>query len=323
MTAPTLQIEDLSVDYQFSGGECAVVRQVSLQVAAGECLGVVGESGSGKTQLFMAVMGLLTEGARTRGSVRFAGREILSAPRSQLNRLRGSRMTMVFQDPQSSLTPHLTIGAQMAEVLVCHANLRWRAAEAAALEMLRRVQVPDAARRLRQYPHELSGGLRQRVMIGMSLLCAPELLIADEPTTALDVTIQAQVIKLLGDLRRELRTAIVLISHDLALVAGFADRILVMYAGRIVENARAVDLFGHARHPYSAALMHCAPSVTGALGERLATLPGQPPDPAAAGVGCAFAPRCPRTAERCRTETPVLRPLGSTTQAACHFPLPP
>lgn len=323
MTAPTLQIEDLSVDYRIAGGDCAVVRRVSLRVFAGECVGIVGESGSGKTQLFMAVMGLLTAGARTRGSVRFAGQEILSAPRSQLNKLRGSRMTMVFQDPQSSLTPHLTIGVQMAEVLVCHANMRWRAAEAAALEMLRRVQVPDAERRLRQYPHELSGGLRQRVMIGMSLLCEPDLLIADEPTTSLDATIQAQVIDLLGAVRRDLRTAVVLISHDLAMVGGFADRIFVMYAGRIVENADVADLFGRARHPYTAALINCAPSVDGTLGERLATLPGQPPDPAAGGVGCAFAPRCPRAADRCRIETPLLRPLGASTQAACHYPLPP
>ncbi len=323
MTAPALEIDGLNISYRRAGAEFAVVRQVSLRVGPGECVGIVGESGSGKSQLFMAVMGLLPAGAHVSGSVRFGGLALLSASRAELNELRGGKLTMIFQDPQSALTPHLQIGVQMAEVLVCHAGMRWRAAKAAALAMLRRVHVPDAERRMRQYPHELSGGLRQRVMIGMSLLCEPELVIADEPTTALDATIQAQVIELLRGVRREFRTGIVLISHDLAMVAGLADRIFVMYAGRIVETATAADLFRRPRHPYTAALIRCVPSVAAPAGERLATLPGQPPHPSERIAGCAFAPRCARVLQRCSLEAPALRQVGASVQVACHDPLPP
>ena len=317
-----LAIDELCVGFDSDNGEIAAVREVSLTVDAAECLGIVGESGSGKTQLFMAAMGLLPRTARVAGSVRFEGQEILGGLPADLNRVRGSKLTMIFQDPLSSLTPHLRIGVQLAEVLVVHARLSWRDAEQAALEVLERVRVPEPRRRLQQYPHELSGGLRQRVMIGMSLLCDPALLIADEPTTALDVTVQAQIIDVLRAMREQSRMAIVLVSHDLGVVAGLADRILVMYAGRVVESAPTVDLLGHAEHPYTAALLMCVPNLHDPRLERMASIAGAPPAATDPEVGCAFAPRCPRSQGRCRSERPLLRDVrGARHRVACHFPL--
>ena len=323
--APILNIDDLTVSFPQPDRSIFAVRQVSLAVAARECVAIVGESGSGKTQIFMAAMGLLAGNAAAQGSVRFEGSEILGAPAPQLNGIRGSKLTMVFQDPMTSLTPHLKIGIQLAEVLVCHAGKSWSEARIAARRMLERVRVPDPARRLNQYPHELSGGLRQRVTIGMSLLCEPLLVIADEPTTALDVTVQAQIVDLLRAMREEVGMALVLISHDLGVVAGLADRILVMYAGRIVESADSAELFRGPRHPYTGALLKCIPTLSGPSLARLPTLPGQPPQPGDSVDGCAFSPRCPRAAERCRTERPLLREIedGGARRVACHFPLSP
>jgi oligopeptide transport system ATP-binding protein len=320
---PPLSIEDLSVSFTQRNANICAVRQVSLTVAPGECVGVVGESGSGKTQVFMAAMGLLAGNAAAAGRVRFEGEDILGLPRARLNRIRGSKLTMIFQDPMTSLAPHLRIGTQLAEVLVCHAGQSWSAARTAARRMLERVRVPEPARRLDQYPHELSGGLRQRVMIGMSLLCEPTLVIADEPTTALDVTVQAQIIDLLRAMREEVGMALALISHDLGVVVGLADRILVMYAGRIVESAATAELFRHALHPYTAELLKCIPSVSGPRLERLPTLPGQPPQAGESFEGCAFAPRCPRAAERCRVERPALNESSGGSHVACHYPLSP
>ncbi len=322
LATPALEIEGLNVDFLRGTRATAAVRDVSLSVALGECLAIVGESGSGKSQIFLAVMDLLAGKARASGSVRFFGHELLSAPRSALDAVRGSKLTMVFQDPLSALTPHLKIGVQMAEVLVRHRGQSWREAEAAALAMLSRVRISEPERRLRQYPHELSGGMRQRVLIGMSLLCEPDLLIADEPTTALDVTVQAQVLELLRSMRLESRMGIVLISHDFGLVAGLADRIIVLYAGRIVESASAAQLFARPRHPYTAALMQCAPALTGIHQERMPTLPGQPPDPGIRVDGCAFAPRCSNATARCRLDRPMLQSIGAGAQLACHHPMP-
>jgi oligopeptide transport system ATP-binding protein len=319
---PALDIENLSVHFAHQHGAIAAVREASLTVRPAECVGIVGESGSGKTQTFMAVMGLLSAGARAAGSVRFEGREILGLRASELNRVRGSKLTMIFQDPMTSLTPHLKIGIQLAEVLVSHSRMSWREAETAALRALERVRVPEARRRLRQYPHELSGGMRQRVMIAMSLLCEPKLLIADEPTTALDVTVQAEIMDILRVMRQESRMAIVLISHDLGLVAGLADRIVVMYGGRVVESAGAADILERAVHPYTAELLKCVPDLRRPRLERMPSLAGQAPSASSAEVGCAFAPRCPLAGERCLSERPLLRHIGGAAhQAACHYPL--
>jgi oligopeptide transport system ATP-binding protein len=316
----TLSVDRLRIRFSQRTGSIEAVDGVSFSIAPSECVGLVGESGSGKTQIFMAAMGLLPGNAQVSGSVRFEGNELLSVDRRTLNRVRGSRLTMIFQDPMTSLTPHLTVGTQLAEVMVTHLGMPWKDARSFAGRMLERVHVPEPKRRLNQYPHELSGGLRQRVMIAMSLLCEPSLVIADEPTTALDVTIQAQIIELLRAVRGEFGMALVLISHDLAVVAGLADRILVMYAGGVVENAIAGELFKHPRHPYTAELLKCMPSVTGPRLDRLPTLAGQPPRPGEMLEACAFAPRCPRAADRCRVERPMLEG-SSTSQVACHFPL--
>jgi oligopeptide transport system ATP-binding protein len=320
--APILAIENLRVSFPQRGGEIAAVRDASLTVGPAECVGIVGESGSGKTQLFMAVMGLLAAGAVPTGSVRFEGNELLGAAPRELNRVRGSKLTMISQDPMTSLTPHLRIGVQLAEVLVTHSHLSWRDAERAALRVLERVRVPEPRRRLRQYPHELSGGMRQRVMIGMSLLCEPSLLIADEPTTALDVTVQAQIIDILRAMREGSRMAIVLISHDLGVVAALADRIIVMYAGRVVESAETADVLRRAEHPYTAELLKCVPDLHRPRLERMPSLAGQAPSPSSVERGCAFAPRCPRVSELCRNERPLLRESRAAAhQVACHHPL--
>jgi oligopeptide/dipeptide ABC transporter ATP-binding protein len=319
-----LEIDSLSIDFERRGSRIAAVRDVSVSVGRGEVLGVVGESGSGKTQVFLAVMGLLARNARATGCVRIAGRELSPDCTEAFDALRGASAAMVFQDPQSALTPHLTIGVQMGEALVYRGGLRWRDARAAAAQMLGRVGIADPGRCLRQYPHELSGGMRQRVLIGMSLLGSPQLLIADEPTTALDVTVQAQVLELLRQVRAERGLAIVLISHDFGVVAALADRIAVMYAGRIIETAPAQELLARPRHPYTGALLACVPSRDGPIPPRMPTLPGQPPSGAAMTDACAFAPRCPRMSARCLRERPVLRgEVPGIAQVACHHPLGP
>ena len=313
---PILEVERLRVAYAGRGGPVEAVRDVSLRVDAGECVGIVGESGSGKTQLCLAVLGLLPPNARRDGVVRFAG-----APGDAVRAVRGERIAMVLQDPQTALTPHLRSGTQMAEVLVHHRRVSGPAAREAARAMLAHVGISDPDRCLRRYPHELSGGMRQRVLIATSLLCEPQLLIADEPTTALDVTVQAQVLELLARLRRERRMAILLVSHDLAVVAGLAARIVVMYAGRVVEEAPADALFRGPRHPYTAALIACAPNPDGPIPARMATLPGQPPGATERFPGCPFVSRCDRAVERCRREDPAMVALDDGRRFACHAPL--
>jgi oligopeptide transport system ATP-binding protein len=312
----------LSVSFTQRRMRIEAVREVSLEIARGECLALVGESGSGKTQLFQAAMGLLPENALAEGRVVFQGVDVLGAGAAALNRVRGSKMAMIFQDPMTSLTPHLRIGTQLAEMLVQHAGAPWRDALSAARRMLERLQINEPERRLKQYPHELSGGMRQRVVIGMSLMCAPSVLIADEPTASVDVTVQGQIMEVLRVMRRELEMALVLISHDLSVVAGTADRVVVMYAGRIVESGAMDDVLHRPLHPYTAELIRCIPQMRGPMPARMATLAGQPPRPQDPQTACAFAPRCARAAARCRTERPQLRPLGRGS-AACHFPLDP
>jgi len=316
-----LDVKDLRVRHPGRGRAAApvtVLDGVSLSLAAGESLGLVGESGSGKSQTALATLGLLPASAMVEGSIRFDGNELLGLSRRQMDRLRGSRIAMIFQDPMTSLNPSLSIGLQLAEVLEVHRGANRRDALREAARMLDAVRIPDSMRRLQQYPHELSGGQRQRVMIAMALLCKPQLLIADEPTTALDVTIQAQILDLLDELRRELNLALLLITHDLGVVAGHCDRVAVMYAGRIVEAGPSTAVLANPAHPYTAALLASRPSLLGPRPERLPSIAGQPPDPAQRPAGCAFAPRCTRMLPVCRERVPALQGLSGERLAACE-----
>ena len=259
MNAPIFQIKDLDVHFSTPDGDVHAVKNLSLDVGEAECLGVVGESGSGKSQAFLAAIGLLSGNGRATGSVKYRGEELLGRTQRSLNRLRGSKITMIFQDPLTSLTPHMTIGAQIMETLRVHHRLPKDEAEKRALEVLELVRIPEGARRMRQYPHELSGGMRQRVMIAMGMVCGPDLLIADEPTTALDVTVQAEILDIMRDLKAELKTSIVLVSHDMGVIAGMADRVAVMRGGEIVESGKVDDIFYKPRHDYTRMLLEAMP----------------------------------------------------------------
>ena len=317
-----LAVSDLAISFARGAQRLEALRGVSFEIGPGECLGVVGESGSGKTQLFLAVMGLLAGNARASGRVAFQGTDLLGLPAGRMNQFRGAGLSMVFQDPMNSLTPHVRIGTQLAEVLMAHTGTAADEAWNQSSAMLARVGIAEADSRMRRYPFQFSGGERQRIAIAMSLMCAPALVIADEPTTALDVTVQAQILELLRAVRREFGMALALVSHDLAVVAALADRVLVMYAGRIVESAPLRALLSGPRHPYTAELLRCTPRLGAPLERRMATLPGSPPRPQDPEVGCAFESRCPRVQPRCRQERPLLERHGAAL-AACHFPLAP
>ena len=301
-----LDIRNLNVHFSVRDGDVHAVSDVSLSVEKGQCLGIVGESGSGKSQTFMAAMGLLAANGRPTGEVDFHGTNLLTLAGPALNAIRGNRMTMVFQDTMTSLTPHMRIGRQLTEVLQHHKDLDAAAARIEAIAMLTRVHIPEAERRMNMYPHELSGGLRQRVMIAMALLCGPELLIADEPTTALDVTVQAQILHVIREMKDTLNMAVVLITHDLGVIAGLADHVAVMYAGRIVETADVRTLFKAPKHPYTQSLLACTPRLDDLTQTSLVTIPGQPPNLERLPSGCAFHPRCPYVMPRCRAERPAL-----------------
>ena len=311
-----LEINDLRVDFATPEGPVRAVRGVDLGLDAGQTLGIVGESGCGKSQVFLAAFGLLAGNGRAAGSVRIAGREVLDRP-PELAALRGDRMAMIFQDPMTALNPYLRIGRQLAEVLEVHRGCDRREARRRAVEVLQNVGLAEAERRLDMYPHEFSGGMRQRVMIAMALLTEPALIVADEPTTALDVTIQAQILELFHELRGRADSAIVLISHDLGVVAGLCQRIAVMYAGRIVETASAAQLLDRPAHPYTQALLAAMPRLDRPVEQALATIAGQPPDLAAELPGCAFAARCHLAEPACSTQRPALRPLPGGGKAAC------
>lgn len=317
--SPLLEIRDLVVEFATPRGIVPAVRGVSLGVARGECLAVVGESGSGKSQLFLGSLGLLAAGGTALGSARFGGLELIGGSDDERRTVLGTRFTFVFQDPMNALTPHLTIGRQLTEVLLDRGMMDPEAATARSLEALRAVRMPEAEARLGQYPHELSGGQRQRVAIAMALVTDPDLLVADEPTTALDVTIQAQVIEVLRE-ARDRGLAIVLVTHDMGVVAEIADRVAVMYAGAIVETAPVRELFAAPGHPYTAALLASVPRLDGAPMTRLQGVEGQSPAPGADETGCAFAPRCGRAQPRCQVERPTLRQVG-VRSVACHLPL--
>ena len=314
-----LEVSDLVVRIPLEGGGVvSAVNGVSFTVSRGESIAVVGESGSGKSSAALALLGLLPGGARVRaGKAVFNGRDLLSMSSDALRHVRGRQIGMVFQDPATSLNPVLTIGQQLTEGLRAHLRMTVSERRAKALDLLSLVGIPDPASRLDDFPHEFSGGQRQRILIAMAVACGPGLLIADEPTTALDATIQAQIVELLTDLQQRLRMAIIWITHDLALVAGLVDRVMVMYAGVIVEQAGVRDLFARPRHPYTLGLLKAMPREDAPRGERLVPIPGAPADLRALAPGCAFAPRCSMVIDRCRFESPMLRPVGESHLSAC------
>jgi len=322
---PLLRVRGLDVTLgataRTAAGGVRAVDGLDLELAERECLGVVGESGSGKTQLLLALLGLSPPGARVAGSVSYRGEELLGAPRARLQALRGRRIAIVFQEAQSALNPYLSIATQLTEGPRRHLGLGRRAARTRAAELLALVQVDEPLARLRQYPHELSGGMRQRVLLAMALCCDPEILLLDEPTTALDVSVQAQVLAVLREVRARTGVAMLFVTHDLGALASSADRVAVMYAGRLVEQASAPELYATPLHPYTAGLLRSLPLLDRPLPERLPSIPGQPPDLAALPPGCAFAPRCPLRHERCATR-PALLALEDRAGAralACHY----
>jgi peptide/nickel transport system ATP-binding protein len=320
--APLLEIGDLSVVLPTERGPLRAVSGVSLALATGRSLGIVGESGSGKTMLSRAILRLLPPGARVSGSAVLDGRDLYALSRESLRRLRGRELAVIFQDPMTSLNPVLSIGSQIAEALREHLGLGHAAAARRAVELLVEVGIPEAERRARQFPHQLSGGMRQRVAIAIALSCEPRLLIADEPTTALDVTVQAQILDLLVREREKRGMALILITHDLGVVAGRTDEVAVMYAGRIVERAPTRALFKAMRHPYAEALLAAIPKLDTPPHTRLAAIGGAPPDPTRLPPGCSFHPRCRYAQERCRRETPLLSADAAGHSHACWFPLP-
>jgi oligopeptide/dipeptide ABC transporter ATP-binding protein len=318
MAAPLLSVDGLTVQFRTDRGWATAVEDVSFAIAEGECLGVVGESGSGKSVTALSILRLHARGAARypQGAIAYGGRDLLKAPEGDLRRIRGRDIAMVFQDPMSSLNPVFTICDQISESLRLHQGLSFDAARRRAVELLDLVRIPDAPRRVDEYPHRLSGGMRQRVMIAIAIACRPRLLIADEPTTALDVTIQAQILELLRDLRAELGMAVMLISHDLGVIAEFARRVIVMYAGRIVEDAPVGMLFQAPGHPYTEGLMASMPALEGAPG-RLYSIPGRIPDADETIDGCRFGPRCAHVEPICRAATPQLVEVAEGRRVRC------
>jgi len=321
--APLLSIENLQVHFRTPDGVNRAVDGVSFAIGAGETLAIVGESGCGKSVTSMSILRLLPEPpAAIAGAIRFQGTNLLDLSDKEMRKIRGNDISVIFQEPMTSLNPVLTVGRQIGETLRLHQGLSRAQAEERAVEMLTLVGIPEPKRRVREYPHQLSGGMRQRVMIAIALACSPKLLIADEPTTALDVTIQAQILDLMRDLKRRVGAAIMLITHDLGVVAEVADRVVVMYAGRKVEEAAVTDLFRNPRHPYTRGLMGAVPRLGSAEhGEtgRLSEIPGMVPSLKTRIEGCVFAGRCPQVAEICRTAAPALERKGPAHLAACHF----
>lgn len=323
MAEPLLVVDELKVTFQTQGNRAVrAVDGVSLEVHAGETVGVVGESGSGKSVTALAVLGLLpSRGVTTSGSIRLGGQELLGASEHEMQDVRGRRVAMVFQDPMTSLNPVLTIGRQLVETVTRHLAIDRNAARVHAIELLDRVGIPEARARLKNYPHQLSGGMRQRVMIAIALASDPALIIADEPTTALDVTIQAQVLDLLRDVVKDSNTALMLITHDLGVVAGMCENVNVMYNGRIVESGKRHQLFASPRHHYTRGLLASVPRLDGGQG-RLVPIPGSPSDVIPWTQGCAFAPRCPAVTDACRGATPELLATNVGARVRCVNPAP-
>ena len=316
---PLLQIKNLTVTFKVQDGTVKAVNGISFKVYNGEIVRIVGESGSGKSQSMLAIMGLLAQNGITHGSVVFNGKELIGLKDNALNKIRGNEIAMVFQDPMTSLNPYLKISAQMTEILILHKQISYKQALAKSIEMLEKVKIPDAKNRIHLYPHEFSGGMRQRVMIAMMLLTSPKLLIADEPTTALDVTVQAQILELLKELRKELGMAIVFITHDMGVVANLCDRVNVMYGGGLMETATIDQIFNSPAHPYTQALLNSIPSIDEEV-EKLLTIAGEPPNLLQLPDGCPFQNRCSSFTQNCINNV-SLRRISSRHVSKCTLPI--
>jgi oligopeptide transport system ATP-binding protein len=314
-----IEVKNLGVQFQTQDGLVYAVNGINFSLDRGQTLGIVGESGSGKSQSVLAMMGLLASNGKATGQALYQGRDLLAMKPAELNKIRGNRVAMIFQDPMTSLNPYLTVERQMTEVLQFHKGLDRKAARARSVQLLDAVKIPDAAGRITLYPHEFSGGMRQRVMIAMALLCEPEVLIADEPTTALDVTVQAQIIALLRELQRDFGTAIVMITHDLGVVAGLCDEVMVLYGGRVMEQGSADSIFYRASHPYTVGLLGAIPRLD-AEEEVLVAIPGAPPNMAKLPSGCPFSERCTLASAQCVEVLPALLPAehDPAVLRACH-----
>jgi oligopeptide/dipeptide ABC transporter ATP-binding protein len=316
-----LEVTDLSITFDTPRGNLRAVNDATITLEKGESIGVVGESGSGKTVLSRAIMGLLPGTATRTGSIKYLGQEISELPEKELRNLWGTGMAMIFQDPMTTLNPVRRIGAQLTESLTVRLKLDKKEAHKQAIELLRRVRIADPEGMMRKFPYQLSGGMRQRIMIAIAVSCKPELLFADEPTTALDVTVQAQVLELLTELRKEFNMAMILVTHDLGVVAGHTDKIAVMYAGDVVEMAPTRELFKNMKMPYTEALLKSIPRLETPTGTRLPVIEGRLPDPTKNEPGCPFANRCPYVADKCRAEKPPLKDTGTGHLYRCWFPI--